>query len=444
MKRPSSLTRRDFLHAAAFAATAAALGASPESSGTAPAAAPAPRASSRRTKYTVLTTFPGQRSSSNVGDQLIEVALKRLVEKEKGPVEFVTFFREDPLEDKLEEINATAAVLMPAFPIRDVPMYPGCYRLVEDLDRIKVPLIPIGANWNAYPGDAESRRILQYSPETTAFLHRVAAGVSNFSCREFHVCEILRKHGINNTVMTGDPAWYDPQYLGRPLHRPAHIKRVVFSPPLSAFYRQQAEEVLVLLAELFPGARRYCAMHLTDAKTSPFKDLRPTNDASMRTDIAEKNAFVRQRAAELGFELLELAGNVDKLDFYGECDLHVGYECHAHIGFLRQRRPSVLIAEDARGVGFNYTFGIGGFDGFVRRGPGPLRSAKEGGTSGYCVSATEFAAAPTQPDLVPSLRQFLREECESGFHRYLGVAGLIDATYETAMAPFLRSLPDQA
>lgn len=393
------------------------------------------------TKYTVLTTFPGGRSSANVGDQLIEVALKRLVEREKGRAQFVTIFREDPLEERLEEINSTAAILLPAFPIRDVPMYPGCYRLVPELDRIRVPLIPIGANWNMYPGDAESRRTLQYSPETTAFLRRVAAGVANVSCREHFVCEVLRQHGITNTIMTGDPAWYDADFFGRPMHRPERILRLAFSPPLSAFYRTQAEQVLVLLAELFPDAKRYCAMHLTDARASPFADKRPTNDASMRIDVAEKNTFVRRRARELGFEVLEMAGDVAKLDFYRECDLHVGYECHAHLGFLRQRRPSVLIAEDARGVGFNYTFGVGGFDGFVRRGPGPARSAKEGGTSGYCVSEAEFASAPARPDLVPALRQFLREECESRFLRYAGVSEFIEETYRKVMAPFLRSLP---
>ena len=241
--------------------------------------------------------------------------------------------------------------------------------------------------------------------------------------------------------MTGDPAWFDPDFLGRPLHRPSRIERLVFSPPLSAFYGQQAGEVMTLLAELFPGARRYCAMHLTDARASRLPDQRPTNDASMRADVAEKNAFVRERARELGFEVLELAGQVGKLDFYRECDLHVGYECHAHVGFLRQRRPSVLIAEDARGVGFNYTFGVGGFDGFVRRGPGPVRPAREGGTSGYCVSAAEFAAAPARADLVPALRQYLLEECGSGFRRYLGVAAFLDETYEKAMGPFLRALP---
>ena len=62
------------------------------------------------TTYTVLTTYPGHRSSANVGDQLIEFAAKRLVEREKGPVRFLTIFREDPLESRLAEVNASAAI----------------------------------------------------------------------------------------------------------------------------------------------------------------------------------------------------------------------------------------------------------------------------------------------------------------------------------------------
>lgn len=393
------------------------------------------------TKYTVLTTFPANRSSANVGDQLIEVAVKRLLEREKGKVEFLTIFREDSLEEYLDEINTTAAILLPAFPIRDVPMYPGCYRLVDNLDRIKVPLIPIGANWNVYPGDVVSRQNVRYSPETTAFLRRVAAAVEKVSCREFYVCKVLRKHGINNTLMTGDPAWYDADFFGKPMHRPNQIRRLVFSSPLSAFYGDQADRVLTMLATLFPDAQRYCAMHLTDAKASPFADKKATNDASMRADVAEKNAAIRQRAKDLGFEVLEMAGDVSKLEFYGDCDLHVGYECHAHLNFFCKRRPSVLIAEDARGVGFNYTLGTGGFDGFARKGLLPLHSPKVGGTSGYCVTPEEFAAAPARTDLIPQLRQFLQEECDTGFRRYLGVAEFIDETYEKMMAPFLRSLP---
>ena len=108
---------------------------------------------------------------------------------------------------------------------------------------------------------------------------------------------------------------------------------------------------------------------------------------------------------------------------------------------FRIRRPSVLIAEDARGVGFNHTFGAGGMPGFVRRGPGTSEGTSVGGTSSYCVSPEQYAIAEARDNLVEELEQYLREELDTGFRRYLGVGPLIDDTYETAMAPFLRALP---
>ncbi|ANO50454.1 polysaccharide pyruvyl transferase family protein [Woeseia oceani] len=393
-------------------------------------------------KYTVLSTYPGHRSSANVGDHLISVALEKLVRREQGNVEFLSIFREDPLDDYIDEINRTAAILLPAFPIRDgIPLYPGCYRLTDNLDRIKVPMVPVGANWNVYPGDAYSRKTTQYSQETTRFLHRVASGISQFSCREYLLMDVLRKHGIENTVMTGDPSWYDPDFFGTPIHRPSHIDTLVFSPPLSAFYGDLAVQCLDLLKDMFPDATRYCAFHLTDPAASPFDDKSMTNDASMRPDVARKNAMIRAYAAEAGYEVLEMAGDSKKLDFYRDCDLHVGFECHAHLSFIRQRRPSVLISEDARGVGFNYTLGVGGFDGFVRLEDTEVRPPKEGGTSGYCVSQEEWDVAPAKDDLAQELRSFLEEELQSGFRRYIGLTDRIDETYEKVMAPFLRSLP---
>lgn len=393
-------------------------------------------------KYTVLSTYPGHRGSSNVGDQLIEVALKKLIRREKGHVEFLTIFREDPLDEHLDEINQTSAILLPAFPIRDgIPLYPGVYRLVDDLNRIKVPLIPVGANWNVYPGDAYSRTSLEYSSQTVDFLQYVASRVDHVSVREYHLVEVLRKHGIDNTLMTGDPAWYDPEFFGLPLHRPKKIDSLVFSPPLSAFYGTQAVGFLDMLKEIFPNAKRYCIFHLTDPNTSRFSDKTPTHDASMRSDVAEKNAMIRAHAHEVGYEVLDFAGQVERLDFYRECDLHVGYECHAHLGFFRQRRPSVLVHEDARGVGFTYTLGVGGFDGFERTKTASLRPPKEGGTSGYCVSQKEFDAAPASKEVIDATRAYLAEEVENGFRRYTGLTERIDETYESVMAPFLRSLP---
>jgi hypothetical protein len=254
------------------------------------------------TTFTVLSTFPGRRSSANVGDQLIEIALKRLLERERGPVGFLTLFREEPLEPRLAEVNTTAAILLPGCAIRDTPIHPLAYRLTADLDQITVPLIPVGANWNTYPGDAESRRATRLPESTVAFLRRISARTPLLSCREHHAREVLRRHGILNTVMTGDPAWYDPDCFGRPWHRPREVRSVAFSPPLSAWYRDQGVAVLRLLRDQFPDARRYCAMHLTDRHASPFSDRQPTNDASMRGDVAEKKPGYPRGGRAAGFQ----------------------------------------------------------------------------------------------------------------------------------------------
>ena len=389
--------------------------------------------------YTVLTTCPDY-GSRNVGDKLIEQKTKELIVHERGVSEFLTIFREEPLEPYLTEINGSRAILMPAFPVRDAPMYPVTYRLVEDLDQIRVPMIPVGANWNVYPGDAQSREEVTYSQKTVTFLRRVADQVDQLSCREFHACHVLEKHGIQNTLMTGDPAWFHLPALGEPMRRPTTLERVVFSPPLSPYYVDQAEALMRVLDSLAPDAERICAMHLADAGDQEEATVRSERSAAMTPAVAEKNRRVRALANELGFQVREMAGDLQALELYETCDLHVGYECHAHASFLSRRIPSILIAEDARGVGFNYTLGVGGFDGFVRT-PGSSSVARKEITSGYCTSLEEFALAPARRDVDEEVGQFLSEELESGFRRYVGLASYLDRVYREVMRPFIQSLP---
>lgn len=388
--------------------------------------------------YTILTTCPDY-GSRNVGDRLIEMRLKAIVREVKRDAEFFTIFREESLEPHLDRINASRAVLMPAFPIRDTPMHPGTYRLVEDLRRIRVPLVPIGANWNVYPGDEESRRTVRYSAETTRFLQHVAGQVDRFSCREPFTAEVLARHGIVNTLTTGDPAMFHLPSLGRTMKIGGRIERLVFSPPLSPFYAGQAGEVMLALARTFPAVRRYCAFHLADPGGSK-RTLRCENSAAMSPAVAEKNRRMRQVAGQAGFEVLDLAGDIDRLGFYDDCDLHVGYECHAHLYFLSLRLPSLLIAEDARGVGFNHVFGVGGFDGFVRKQPDTAGIRKKV-TSGYCTSEQERALAAPREDLPEQVAEFLARQITAGFDPYAVVASRLDRLYFEKMRPFIQALP---
>lgn len=389
--------------------------------------------------YTLLTTCPPY-SHQNVGDKLIEERTKELVSKEKGDVDFLTFFREENLEPYLEQINSTRAVLMPAFPIRDMPMYPGVYQLVENISRIKVPMIPIGGNWNVYPGDEKSRNRLKYSEETCSFLSYIAGQVEQISCREYYTCDILEKHGIDNTLMTGDPAWFLLSAIGKPMYRPRKIERLVFSPPLSAFYLEQAKEIMGMLAKMFPSAEKVCAFHLFDADTESATEKKSERSAAMSPDILAKNRAIRKYAAELNYKIMEMAGDLKNLEFYQTCDLHVGYECHAHLSFFSRRIPSVLIAEDARGVGFNYTLGVGGFTGFVRSQQETSVNNKKV-TSGYCTSVEELILAPPKTTVHLEIERFLSHELESRFRKYIGLADYLDDVYTNRMKPFIQSLP---
>src|SRR5690606_9959084 len=139
-----------------------------------------------------------------------------------------------------------------------------------------------------------------------------------------------------------------------------------FSPPLSPYYGEQAKNLMEMLAELFPDAERVCAFHLFDANSYSEDEIKSENSAALNPEVTAKNRKIIDYAKTFGYEVKQMAGNLENLEYYQTCDLHVGYECHAHLNFFSRRIPSVLIAEDARGVGFNYTLGIGGFTGFLR------------------------------------------------------------------------------
>lgn len=391
-------------------------------------------------RYTLLTTAPPY-GSQNVGDKLIEQRTKELVSSEKGSVDFLTVFREEPLEPYLDQINSSRAILLPGFPVRDTPMYPGVYQLVKDLSQIRVPMIPIGGNWNVYPGDEQSRREVRYSEKTLEFLMYISGQVNQVSCREYYTCDILAKHGIDNTLMTGDPAWFLLSNIGKPMHRPLRINRIVFSPPLSPYYLEQAKSLMEMLTRMFPDAERVCAFHLFDADSHEGTTKKSERSAALTPDVTAKNRAIRKYASTLGYQIKQMAGNLDNLEFYQSCDLHVGYECHAHLNFFSRRIPSVLIAEDARGIGFNYTLGVGGFTGFMRAQPEPPASQRKTITSGYCTSIEELIIAPPKMTLHLEIEEFLRHEVESRFRRYVGLSAFLDDVYYNRMKPFIQSLP---
>ncbi len=391
--------------------------------------------------YTLLTSFPAK-GCGNVGDTLIEEALKDILKRERGEEEFLTLFREDDLTPHLAAINRSKAVLLCGFPIRDVPMYPGVYRLTPKLSDITVPLIPIASNWNVYPGDFYDRGRTRYSAETVNFLHYIARQQSPFPVREHFTARMLKKHGVEKTLLTGCPSWYAFPHMGQPMRRPEHIRRLVFTPPMSYCYADQAVDVLRMLAQTFPQAERICCFFCGDCKTNPLPEGElGDNSVAMNPEVAAKNERIRHEARNLGFEVVSAAFDIRNLDFLDGCDLHVGYDCHGNLSCLRRRIPSVMIAEDARGVGFSYTLGLPEFNGFTRcqYPTGPY--VKPANTSGYCDSLAAYSVATADASLPQRIGEFLEEQVAVRWTRFAGVADIIDTTWKQGMQPFIQALP---
>ena len=370
--------------------------------------------------YVLLTTYP-EHGSGNVGDILIADSATKLVQAAKGDVPIRVFFRGDPLDEHLEELNSARAVLMPGFAIRD-PLYPQIYALTKHLSDITVPLIPIGTGWASVPGDLQDRKTTRYSEATLSTLRYVASQIGRFACREHFTEHVLNTHGISNTIVTGDCAWYDLASLGKPMRRPEAVTRLVFTPPVMPLFREQGLHLMRSLADRFPDAERLCSFHGTPRQ--------------------REQPFIKA-AAELDYEVRNCSHDLAAIDFYETCDLHVGYRVHGHLAFLRKRIPSLLMAEDGRGLGVGYTLGPFIVPAAVRV-PATVHSEDEG--SNQTLQTPHGGKEPPlsttpNPQAVETAMRFLQEEVSSRFRRFIGVADMIDRTYEEVMQPFIRSLP---
>lgn len=364
--------------------------------------------------YTILTTWP-ENGSGNVGDRLITESAKSFIEHEIGDVDYLQLFREEPLEPHLSEINSGEAVLLPGFAIRE-PIHPETYRLVDDLSKIEVPIIPLGTGWKSYPGDFLDNKTIEYNQETIEFIKKLSNKIPYISTREYYTNRVLTRHGISNTLMTGDCAWYDPESFGDSLHRPDNVQNIVFTTPHSSHYEGQAIDMIEMLTEEFPNATLYCSFH---------------------SELTSHEENIRNAAEERGFEIVHAASDLSAIEFYANADLHVGYRVHGHIAFLRKRRPSVLLSEDGRGVGFSETLGHKIFPAFTRH---IAESAINNMNIEKVLQKTIERRRIASSTVVEEVRQYLQEEQKTGFRRLQHIPFVIDETYQN-MQKVISSIP---
>lgn len=365
----------------------------------------------------------------NMGDFLIYDRTKALLRKHKGMQDYMEIHsRRESLDSRLGEVNSTKAVIICGGPGTVWNMYPRTYPLASNLDDIKVPIVIMGSGWYGVPGDDATLEQYGFNASTKGLFEKIGRQGNMIGVRDYLTESALKNNGITNVTMTGCPSWYDLEHLDDDFEAPAAIRTVVFTPPARRIFQEQAVQVMKVLRRLFPGTRLICSFHRgieADEQTSE-------EDARWMGQLA-------LAAGELGYEVMDTSYGLENVNFYEECDLHVGYRVHGHIYFLAKRKPSFLIHEDGRGRGASEALGLPGIQGWERTLAGRVAAkVKEPHFSSLLgARALDIRARRAVAD---ELEGYIKDELKSGFNSFKRLPQIIRHHYQN-MVGFLNSIP---
>lgn len=270
-------------------------------------------------------------AKKNVGDFLIRSRGQRLV-AELAPAHQI---RLHPRWEAIPDASCDDTVLLCGGPGLREDFYPRIFRLRDDLDELRDP-VGLALGWNGRPGLTPDS--FTFSAASRAALARLSRRVP-ISVRDELSVQVLDRADVP-AVMTGCVSWYVPELIGAPLHRPEAVSDVVVTTPADPQLLGSVLDVVDAVRRALPNARITCAFH---------RDLVADEHTARR--IALRNKWLALRLRRAGVEVRDVSSDVERIAFYRNADLHVGFRVHAHLAFLGWRRPSVLVAEDFRGRG---------------------------------------------------------------------------------------------
>jgi hypothetical protein len=378
-----------------------------------------------RPYYVVLTG-----SKSNAGDFLIKHRGISLLRELRADREVVDYNAWEPFDGpKLEVVNGAAALILLGGPALQADMYPAIYPLTRDLSSIRVPIVTLGIGWRSASGDWEAAHRLRLSDPTLALLLKTAESGRRISVRDYHTLAVLNGNGFEHAQMTGCPALYELNTLGRPAAS-AGTERVGLSLGVSFLrsptMRRQMEELVLRTLELFQGRHVEVLFH------------HPVEPWFLKTHNAPPLYYrghldFRNWLEGKGIAWKDLSGSAEKLiDYYTACDLHVGYRVHAHIFMSSIGKPSLLLAEDGRGAALKEVIG-----GLIFPAADPPRDSLALRIRRRLLGASGVMA---RRDVVTLALDSIRYEIANGFPRCPAVAANIESHYQV-MRRFVAGLP---
>jgi len=367
-----------------------------------------------------------------VGDHLIATRAKRLLKEHIPDVELVDLPRWVPLDEHLREVNSSDGVILCGGPAYQPHLYPGIYPLVKDLDAIHVPIIPFGLGWKGFPGDDDTVREYKFSASSLKLLERIHNDCKFTSVRDYITERILKRYGFTNVIMTGDPAWYDLDFLEKPFTLPESISTVAISMPANPMFYSQAIELAESVRETLPkGTKIFCSFH-HGWEASEY----------VPPAFAKGQEFMKRKLIAKGFEVVSLARNIELLErLYTKADIHIGYRLHAHLFFLSRRKPSFLLEEDGRGRGASEALGLHGIPAWSRSHFNLTTTKLTANFIRFLRGKGVAIEVHERKEAIEEAIEYLREEMTNGFARFRGLHETLLAYYHNSMGKFLDSLP---
>ncbi|MCP3029944.1 polysaccharide pyruvyl transferase family protein [Halobacillus sp. A1] len=370
--------------------------------------------------YLILSTYPGK-GSRNSGDHLISKSLKDLLIAVKGKQIDIDIYSVVDHEVKdVPDLSKYTAILSPAMRPTlegDVIAPKNRYAFLKEAEKRSIPVFAIGAGWGAYPGTIKQSTSLKMNSEDREQLISIFGETSHgnkrgvISARDITTENLLHYNGVQCYGTTGDCALFDTDCLMTRHNLPRKMDNIALSLPHNKDHWDMSYSLALQLKQAF-NCEVFMTLH--GYRGSFGKHIPPHWD---QTQVNIK----------------EFAGSSEKFDFYHHMDAHIGFRLHAHIWFLRTRKPSLLIAEDGRGLGHLATLNGLGY-------AAPSTNSLNKADQLITLSADVIADMRKEQPSFKAVEMF-KQEMMQGYPVTSHSLNLIDKLWLTKMKPLLEQIP---
>jgi len=305
-------------------------------------------------------------SKNNAGDFLIKHRAFSLFDKLRSDRDIVDFNGWEELDSKkLDIVNKSKALILLGGPALQQKMVPNIYKLPPNLDDITVPIIIMGVGWYSPFGQWSDTHNYPITKRTKALLERVSNSGYMSSVRDYHTLNMLLSIGFDNYIMTGCPALYDLEHVKTNRILSKNLKKVAFSLGVSlkesSRMFKQMQIAILETKRLFDDSKVDYEVVFHHGLGTSYMGAHGGNKLLHNVQVK----FVSWLESH-DINYVDISGSAENLiNYYKECDLHIGYRVHAHIFMSSISKPSVLLNEDGRGKALYGVLGGLSFDAYT-------------------------------------------------------------------------------